>query len=62
MAAAEKRGIMMMARIAVVNALNHGQPVEPAAPEARQEIPDRQLERIRRATLIRPRAKMPPRL
>jgi len=33
-----------------------------AAPEARQEIPDRQLERIRRATLIRPRAKMPPRL
>ena len=32
MAAAEKRGIVMMARIAVVKALTHGEPVEPPAP------------------------------
>ncbi|HZR86506.1 MAG TPA: hypothetical protein VFB02_06865 [Bradyrhizobium sp.] len=32
MAAAEKRGIVMMAHIAMLKALRHGEPIEPAAP------------------------------
>jgi hypothetical protein len=41
--AAEKGGIVMMARIAMLRALNHGEPDPVPAPQARQALQDRQM-------------------
>ncbi len=46
MAAAEKRGLVMMARIAVVKALTQGQAVARTAPQRHDEIPDRRRRRF----------------